>query len=493
MAYLDTTRQMCEAIRDLVNQGWTESRTEFRSKPKHSWTGTARSATQEIEAITPCITDVRLVGQWGTVELELLYINGSLGVAPQPDVDLEGTFDSSVREDADRAFSGDLDAALDLEGKWEIEAGVDIARSTGAEDPDRTWVYAGSQAELTAILRNRPWWTLRDLIDCDKHSVFLVDEDSAMICGSQSFSVIGWDCSIESLPRTATVNPPKGFEQLPKLPSVQSLKLTECDHRIHKPLENTLYRAAAAAAWASLATNARIEGDLVELEYFGFQRVSFGMPLSGPEISLGSCRQSTELAEWAQSNEPDKLLAIRQVISLNRSPVIWSLADEIRRAAQPVFVALRSSAISEALKSVREARNSGLAIARQTSEAATALAKGAVERTIATLAAVFGVVVARASQVIPVEIADGLRIIGAAYLVILSTWALFVEGPIVTGGITALKSDVRKYSDFISDDEADVITGLEAVSRARRHAWTVRIAVPTAYIATALAVLTVAR
>jgi hypothetical protein len=192
----------------------------------------------------------------------------------------------------------------------------------------------------------------------------------------------------------------------------------------------------------------------------------------------------------ATSAGPDRLLAIRQVVSIYREAP-WSHAADVARSADSLFVALRADAVAEAFRSQRDARALALTVARQTAEATTGLAKNAVERSLAVFAAVGGIIVARTAKTLTDNQAADLRRLLCVYLLLLVPWSYLLEGRAVTMAIGALKRDLATFSELVPASEQAAILATDTVQRARSHAWVARIVVPLAYAAAALVALIV--
>ena len=253
-----------------------------------------------------------------------------------------------------------------------------------------------------------------------------------------------------------------------------------------------LWRCCAAAAWAWLATAVELhDRQSATLEFFGLQRTRHDLQSSGPDINVKQCRASYELWRWATSSDsPDQLLAARQVISLYRDAPPWPQASDIQLAAEPVFVALRSDATAEAFRMQRETRALALTVARETADATIGLAKGAVERCIAALAGIGGVIIAHTTHALTDSQASKLRLLIGVFLIIMTGWSTLIEGPPVSVAIDSLSKDINTLGELLSAGQRQQALDLQTFKRARRQSRVVRVAVPVAYAASAIAAFT---
>jgi hypothetical protein len=253
---------------------------------------------------------------------------------------------------------------------------------------------------------------------------------------------------------------------------------------------SALARQATACCWAFLATTVTIEGSKAHAEFFGLQRQEWPLEAIGPDLTRDQHEAAYRL--WQMSVDgatPDRLLATRQIVSLYQHEP-WADADDVIRASEPLFLALRSTATAEALRAQREARALALSVARQTADATTGLAKNAVERALAVFAAVGGIIVGRTTNTLTAAQASGLRHLLGVYLLILVAWSFFLEGRPVTSAISALKSDLGAFSDLLTESEQRSILMSKTVRYAQQQAWIARIVVPLAYLAAAVVALT---
>lgn len=471
-----------------------------------TWRGTKISATWQshglptdvvdaLGELQPAATHASAQGSWDSNRLRLESVSGdaSLIVVHREQVELADTFYGDELAHARRAFAGDVSAAMQLAGDWTAQVDVDLALVLGEQYPDLSWMVIESAAAFEPLFTSQPWWELGPLVEYDLPVVVVV------ISGEQDLRVVAEGfhvCSLQSL---------TGFELQPlraPLPDRERLRLPRLadPRRLHPKrvsvgdeaaqVADVLRSRASASCWALLATAVTTSPNAAALEYFGLQRQTWELDQAGPVLTAQ--QHNAVFALWdstAAAGTPDRLLAIRQVISIYRDAP-WPYAEDIAKSADSVFIALRGDAVAEAFRARREARALALAVARQTAESATGLAKQAVERSLAVLGAVGAIIVGRTTKALTPDQAEDLRRLLAGFLAALVPWSFLLEGRPVTMAIGALKRDLATFSDLVPPSDQHSIVGSATVKRARRHAWISRIAVPLVYaVAAATAVL----
>jgi hypothetical protein len=257
-------------------------------------------------------------------------------------------------------------------------------------------------------------------------------------------------------------------------------------------LRDALSRRAGALSWGWLSNSVHIDGNEASLEFFGYRRVPFSLVSDGVSPTEVA-NEVYRLYQWATADQsPDRVLAVRQVVSLHPGPRLPDRPADVRQAAQPLYDALRSNEVAAVLETQRQARAIAIETARQSAEAAQAAAKSATERTIASLAAVAGVVVANATAVLKPVDAQGLAIAIAALLCFLATWTVFIEGPAISRPLRDLQSDFIAIARLLDVAERTAILGMSTVKSAERRARVARVSAPVVYLAAAAVSLLVA-
>ena len=380
-----------------------------------------------------------------------------------------------------------------LRTAWTATCGVDPARQLAAVA--RPWsVYVLPDLGAVGGFLDRPWWRLSGLLDANSPALVLVwREDTDFVVRTPGLTVAPL-ATAGAIP-TPTVEIAGAAGDGITRPDLLCPTTVTGPSAITHSITARLWALCAASSWARIATTVTPDDTArsARLEFFGLQRVTHPMPAGGPtNLTDAQLRAAFELWRWAEAaGGPDRLLAARQVISLYRTPAPWGLADDIRQAAEPIFLALRGDAIGEGFKVQREGRERALDVARQTAESTTSLAKGAAERCLAALVALGGIIVAKTNKTLTASQAGHLRVLLAAFLFALAAWSVVIEGPAVELASRGFKDDIAKLSPLLPDDEQKAILGLSSLRRAGRQVRRVRLAVPVVYVVAAVIALVV--
>jgi hypothetical protein len=499
-----STRTSLDAAEDLVLAGWTRQETVPTFTLVMETEGVNGEALgAAVDVVRPLLTAAKLVANWGSDFLTLEQAES--GMRPLVLTDhahgtLQATFDTDDLPDAEAAFNGDAAAALRLNATWHAELNIDPGRCLSAADPRSHWLAVSSTISADELLRSRPWWELKPLVQPDKPLVVAIhDVNSDIDVRTTALRI----CALSLLAPGVNVDsgtapgPGPQAEWVtrtapPGMPTPEALHPSSVagqDDAV-EGVVRTLQQQTTACCWALLATNVVIQGRVARAEFFGLQRQEWPLDALGPELTSDQHEAAFRL--WrtcVEGGTPDRLLATRQVVSLYRHAP-WAYAEDVIDASEPLFLALRSTATAEALRAQRDARALALSVARQTADATTGLAKNAVERALAVFAAVGGIIVARTSNTLTVAQADGLRHLLAIYLLILVVWSFLLEGRPVTSAIDALTSDLADFSDLLTEREQRSILASKTVTQAKSQAWAARIVVPLAYLGAAIVALT---
>lgn len=282
-------------------------------------------------------------------------------------------------------------------------------------------------------------------------------------------------------------------QNLPFLPR-PSVRSPGPDPRLLIPLQSSsssdegaaicgaLDRAAAACCWSELASDVHVEDARASLEYFGLQRQSWTLDAVGPVLTQSEAAAVYELWRSCLVNDnPDRILAVRQIISLFREPP-WNKASDIDRASEPLYVAMRSDASAEGLRTLREAWALAMSVARETAESTSALTKSTLERSIAALASIAAIIVTRSTKTLTLSQATNLRHLLGIGLFALVPWSFFIEGRSLTQGIESFKVDLPQFSELLTEKDCRDILSAQTYTRVSSHAWLVRIVVPLVYL-----------
>jgi hypothetical protein len=232
-------------------------------------------------------------------------------------------------------------------------------------------------------------------------------------------------------------------------------------------------------------------GDAAQLEFFGYRRRNYRLGSAGYVSTEG--QRAIQVYSWATAEtSPDRILAIRQVVSLYEADELPRSPEDVVRAAEPLYQALRAGEVAAVLESQRQTRSIAVEAARGSADAAQEAAKSAAERTIASLAAVAGVAVANASSVVSVATARGLAVGIIALFTFLAIWTIVVEGPGMCAPINSFKSDLSVIGHLLSQADQTEVLKMRALSTAEHAVIRVRIAAPLVYVAGAVITLIIA-
>lgn len=433
---------------------------------------------------------------WGSGRLTLrLATDGSGGliVTEHTDGDPNDLFVQDEIETGVSALRGNTEAALHLTGSWQTRIDVDPARIFKQADDAHSWIVVEHPDDAADLLMSRNWWQLKSLVQPERPlvvAIHQVDTQFAIYTDGVrmlALTALGLESLVElsppqELPGLGLVAAPEGTPDPRILFPLQLRGPTEEVHDIAR----ALWRQATASCWAHLASSVRVADNRAELEFFGLQRKGWELGSVGPDLATTEHQAVMELWRSCFGGEnPDRLLAARQVISLYSDPP-WSKALDIDRSSQPLYIAMRSEASAESLRTQREARALALAIARQTADATAGLTRSTFERTIASFAALGAIIVGKTTKALTEVQATNLRHLLGIFLLIMAFWSFLLEGRTVTSGIGAFPSDLAHFSSLLSDTDRREILATESLLRAKRQAWLARIVVPIAYVAAAV-------
>ena len=487
-----TTIARLAALDRLISAGWKAATHTSTVTLTTTVLGSAEPVRAALAELQPLPRHAKLTARWGSDVLHLEAPNGtSLVVTDSTHGDLRDSFDDDVLTSARQAFAGDASAALQLIADWTVEFTIDTAAVLAAVRPEERWVVLNDVTSLETVVGGVPWWELRRLLQPGPAlTVAIRHADPNLRVATRDLVV----SSLSQLPiavagrALGSSGSAQRHESLPGLPDPAALHPNFVDGERDEAdrVVMLLHQRTTAAAWALLASSVTISGDQAELEFFGLQRQSWTLDRNGPSLTREAHSAAFDLWESVVSaGSPDRVLAVRQVVSIYREAP-WGHAADVGRSAEALFVALRTDAIGEAFRSQREARALALSVARQTAEATTALAKSAVERALAVFAAIGAIIVARTTKTLTADQAASLRQLLGTFLVVLVPWSFLLEGRPVTMAIGSLKRDLTTFSDLVPASEQAAILQTETVRRARSQAWIARVVVPLAYAAAAI-------
>lgn len=435
------------------------------------------------------LSDRHFVFEEGPLSFELSGTPGSpLDFLNEPAGDPSSVFDGLTLEAAQRAWQGDVGAAATLPGRWRGDVNVHLQSPLDAQVPQVAWRVVRTVAVLVDSFAMYPWWRAAELIgEGDRPVILVVASEEGVSYGTPSFCVaslnvvqsasipLGVEARRHAVKTCSAARLPVGVA-LPEelLPSEGG----PADERVRQMLEPR----AEASAWAWLSNAVAIEDDATgaRLEFFGYRRKTFELGSEGYVSGLG---RAYDAYRWATMEEsPDRVLAVRQVVSLQDGDRLPSRPDDVVTAAEPLYRALRAGEVAAVLETQRQARSIAIETARQSAEAAQAAAKSTAERTIASLAAVAGIAVAHATAVLSATDARAIAIGIAVLFLFLALWAIFVEGPPLRSPILGFSEDLPKIGYLLSERERADILEMSVVKRARSTVLRIRIVTPAVYV-----------
>jgi hypothetical protein len=495
---LDATRAAMRRLDELVSSGWRLTHCETAGVVEG--TGEPDQLLQAITALAPLLgTTTELTGVFAKASLTLrISQDGEVIPVGPGHGDILENFDVDDRTDAELAWSGDVEAALRLPGAWSCRAQLRWTAALEQAVPQTQWLLFPHLDGVIEYLHGKPFWQLSSELDVTRGTVALVRRlgpDASLT--TPALSILSLDEEDVTPPMAhlasagATTDALLSSAIAPRL-----LMPTEVIGGSVAPAAQALWSLVVATCWARIATALVPDTATgsVEVEYFGLQRVRYALSRGGPACTRDTAEKSLELLEWVESaGTVDRLLAVRQVASLRTDQPPWERAADIRTAAEPIFMALRSDAVAEALKAVRDTRAGALETARRTVESTTYIAKSTVERALGSVIALGGIFLANTTKNITPSQAGDLRLLVACTLFGLVLWHLVVERPALFRPIRDFKADLPSLSELLPPDEQTRISELKSLGSATRYATLLAWLVPVLYIVLALASLFVNR
>jgi hypothetical protein len=426
---------------------------------------------------------------------------GVLDFMSAPTGDPSSVFPPEELARAQRAWDGNIDAAQSLCGEWSGDLSVNLAAPLQQQDSGgRAWRAVRRLSVVVDEMAAYPWWRAGELIrNGDQPVVIAVVDENDVAVRTPAFAIVSLDRLTGSGPTPPGTGQRRvqlqscGAGQLPDgLPLPEELEMNEGSTGA-TALADLLrpYADACAWAWLSNATTISAGNAYVTLEYFGYRRLMFNLGPQGYAADAG--QRALRMYLWATSEpSPDRILAIRQVISLYEQHDLPGKPEDVVRAAEPLYQALRAGEVAAVLESQRQTRSMAVDTARGSADAAQAAAKSATERTIASLAAVAGIAVANATAVLSAANARAIAIGIAAIFLFLAGWAIFIEGPAMRAPLDSFIADLPVIGHLLSPADRTAILSMQALRKGSRAVLRVRIAAPCVYVAGAVITIGVA-
>jgi hypothetical protein len=434
----------------------------------------------------------------GPLSFELTSTPGMpLEFLDNPTGDPAAVFEGATLQIAERAWQGDVSAARSLPGMWRGDISVQLNLALQSQVDQIAWRVVRTLGVIENEFAAYPWWKMAELVRSTAGPVvFVVIEEPRVTYTSHSFSII----SLELLQAIAIpVSISARLEAVrtcsaPRLPVEIALPeelVPQPGSMPNSRIEQVLMLKAEACAWAWLSNEVMLSSDKARIEFLGYRRKSF--ELDGTGYTSGSDKRIYPTYRWAtMENSPDRVLAIRQVMSLQDGDTLPTEPDNILTAAEPIYRALRTNEVAAVLEMRQQARNVAIDAARQSADVAQSTARSAATRAIATLGAVASIAVARATAVLSAKDSRDIAVGIAALLIFLAVWAVFIEGPPMRAPLASLEYDFPRIADLLTQKERKDILSMNVLKKAKDDVLKIRIAAPGLYIVTAAIVLIVA-
>jgi hypothetical protein len=247
-----------------------------------------------------------------------------------------------------------------------------------------------------------------------------------------------------------------------------------------------LAAAFVASTWHRLASAVVEDGAAIEI--LGFKRVKPRL-LEPSELSDEVIDGTRRLHAWAfQDLSPDRLLAVRQVVSLYLDDSAIRQPADVLDSAELVFVGLRSDAVADAMQSARDAQGQAAETVRQSLKSVQDMLRSATERLFASLVAVAAVVVANATTKLSDRAGRDLLLAVAGYLALLGLVHVVLEGPLLTLPLRTLDDDLKKSQPMLTETQRQRAVALPSMTATRARVRRLRVLVPVVYglLATAI-------
>lgn len=448
----------------------------------------------ELDGLGTLFLDVRAVGHRGQYEIVAgLADDGTLQVRRLPPAAPEELFDDGLLDIAEAVWDDDPGGLARLPFTWEFTAELRLDRAVPPVDG----------LEIRVVLD--PAAAEREVSACDvadvrrlvppagrRCYVALRGEREPLHLGAISF------VSLRRFPPDGLVIPPRGRPlpgeraRLPDLGGLPAptdlLPLDEPGAASWTRLLDWSASVAAALTWIMAASGHRTDGTGTELTFVGYRPVRLNLPPAATLRGAGTA-PVLRLGRWLLSDDsPDRLLAVRHVVSLHDGTGLPD-AKDVEAGAQTIYSGLRSTAVAEAVTSRREAQSHARDAVRQAVKSTQDMLKVFVERFMAALVGVGGVVIGRATLVLDGDVSRSLMLAIACFLVILAAISVLIEGPIVQLPIRDLDTEIVNGYPLLGTGERDAIVDAESVAVTRGKVRTARIVIPAIYVLAALAIV----
>lgn len=494
---LASLHAIVQQIRRLESEGWlrTESHGTIQLKLRDAKSVSVQIGAAEI--LENSIIGLRIVGRIEGSILEIRRVGTGLEITTLPEIDLNELFyEKEAVELANRAWNRDVDAALQLPLKWDIEVDIRLEKIIQTANLE-VQVSIGStslleefaQLDLDSVAVVFPRHGKRRIFVCVEAPYECLHLGSVSFVGTATgSSSTGLVESIEVPENVYRLGGEAGLDISP-VPS-ELLEIGAQDPGNYwDSIRQRCEVVAGILAWKMIASDVFEENGKVFVDIRGLKRTRFELP-NPNSYSLEDAKAVYRLYSWTfYDKSPDRLLATRQVVSLYSDSDAIKYSADILESAQVVYAGLRNDSVAEALRNVREAESRALDTVRASVRSVQDLAKSATERLLASLVAVGGVVVADDTHSVSIHTGRLLLLIIVAFIGFLALVAAVIEGPLLSLPFDKLGADLEGVISPMSEEQRRRIITLPSVEATKRQVLILRIFIPSVYVVTIVLVV----
>lgn len=410
-------------------------------------------------------------------------INGVWEIVGLPEILPAQLFDMEEMESAGSVWDGEMSALAGLTLDWTVDVDLDLSKAIVTPvdlQLNVSWMATG----IEALFASEPLSTLSRLIPVEGRRIFLALEGSAgpAVFGSITLATLGGLAEAQLPVDNARVPLPGEMRLAGLLSASHMLPITGALEQWPLASE-ALACAACATTWGGVASS-WADGTL---EFFGYKKVQFSLPEHWTSEEIAN---AIKLRIWAFGEvSPDRLLALRQIISLYNDPP-YMFVDEILSSSETIYLGLRSTAVIEAVRDARDIESRAQQAVQQISQSSVDLAKSAGERVIAGLAAVGAAAIANVTQVLDAGVTTTILAFVGGYFVVMLIFFLLIDYRAIGLPIKQLSSESFVRSSFVAAEAVQKMESSPLVEAARALVVSVRISITSLYavIVIALAV-----
>lgn len=491
-----------ERIDALVGNGWSAADLAPVIRLTNADMTDARAALVLLEEMAFGLVEVRLVGSRHGHTLTLRRVGSNYEVDHLPEARPEDLFDDpNDLARAAYAWDRDTEAALDLPFRWQITADLGLERLLSPPS-DIELRVARNAASVTQAIIATPLTLSHLLIPADgTRRVYLALDAPPEPLHLGSISFAGLPPADDStspitlaLPAAASPLPGETAGR-PFTATVLPLPITllPMDISIASPTWQAVgvrcQSLAALLTWAFVASDVAVTNNTLRLDFRGFKRVTLDLP-EPAALSPQSAAGAMMIRSWAfHDASPDRLLALRQVVSLYQEIDAILHPEDVLDSAEVVYTGLRSEAVAEVIRSTRDAQGQILDTVRQTLKSVQDLAKSATERFFAALVGLAAVIVANAHDSLTNRAGRDLMLGVAIFLAVLAVIAIVLEGPLLSLPLDNLDADLRSGTPLLTEDQRNQLTALPSVAATRQRVFLLRVLIPSIHLTLALLIL----